>query len=38
VAYQAGAIARYQIVLSWLDAHGSRASHALDVLVGTGGP
>jgi|OpeIllAssembly_1097287.scaffolds.fasta_scaffold69098_3 type IV pilus assembly protein PilV len=38
VAYEAGAIARYQIVLSWLDAHGSRASHALDVLVGTGGP
>jgi len=25
-------------VLSWLDAHGSRASHALDVLVGTGEP
>lgn len=38
VAYAAGATARYQIVLSWLDAHGSLASYHLDVLVRTGGP
>jgi type IV pilus assembly protein PilV len=36
--YASGATARYQIALSWLDAHGSPASYHVDVLVGTGGP
>jgi type IV pilus assembly protein PilV len=37
VTWAAGSTARYQIALNWLDADGSRASHQLDVRVGTGG-